>query len=521
MKKVILFMVILMAMFLNAKAQKIVDSVSVAETNEGKQIWGKTLELNKKVQSMATYDSLVMVLACDTTKKGKPTTSGYLYAMDAENLDILWEKPLDLSICKVHSITKQGVLLSTTLQSSGRSLLTLADSHTGKSIWTQYLCPVYINDSLDIVVGLDKVGSSNTYAYRLHDGQLLWNADIPMTRNIGWERAVMVDSTHLVVVGDNINEIDVATGKIWKIKAKTGIKDTKGMALLALTNLASVATTLASNSSVVTIFYNLNPYTITGLTSNILQSDSCIYVSDRNNLYCLSTDSLQVKWKYGFEDKEASTSELMMRNGKVFMLNYGYGDSMMRGRIKCGKPFLAVFDALTGKQEKLLPLYDKKHIMNDGFLSDNGVFLAGSDKAVYCSFQDSTVNAKDWDRKHLGALVLIPSHELYAFHGMAPKLTLVKADEDVCPIWTDKSKLCILDVHMNMLDTYEQEETFSIRFRSADAICLQNNDDKSNYWLIHSDGTALAKFKWKPSLVKSAGKSIIVAYRHKVSTFKL
>lgn len=39
--------------------------------------------------------------------------------------------------------------------------------------------------------------------------------------------------------------------------------------------------------------------------------------------------------------------------------------------------------------------------MNDGFLSDNGVFLAGSEKAVYCSFQDSTINVKDWDKNNL------------------------------------------------------------------------------------------------------------------------
>lgn len=63
---------------------------------------------------------------------------------------------MDLSLCTVHSITKQGVLLSATLKSNGKSLLTLADSKTGQSLWTQYLYPVYINDSLDIVVGLDK-----------------------------------------------------------------------------------------------------------------------------------------------------------------------------------------------------------------------------------------------------------------------------------------------------------------------------------------------------------------------------
>ena len=98
-----------------------------------------TIAVNKRLTEFLfrlgkTYDSLVMVLACDTTKKGKPMTSGHLYALNAENLDVLWGKPLDLSLCTVHSITKQGVLLSATLKSNGKSLLTLADSKTGQSL---------------------------------------------------------------------------------------------------------------------------------------------------------------------------------------------------------------------------------------------------------------------------------------------------------------------------------------------------------------------------------------------------
>lgn len=88
MKKLMLFLLLLFS--INVTAQNVVDSVSVAETDDGKQLWGKTLELNKNIQSVATYDSLVMVLACDTTKKGKPMTSGHLYALNAENLDVLW-----------------------------------------------------------------------------------------------------------------------------------------------------------------------------------------------------------------------------------------------------------------------------------------------------------------------------------------------------------------------------------------------------------------------------------------------
>lgn len=93
---------------------------------------------------------------------------------------------------------------------------------------------------------------------------------------------------------------------------------------------------------------------------------------------------MQTRWKYDFQDKEASTAHLLLRDGKILMLNYGYGKSLMRGTVKCGKPFLASFDAQTGDRKKMFPLYDKKHIMNDGMLTESGVFLAGSDKLYIC-----------------------------------------------------------------------------------------------------------------------------------------
>ena len=143
-----------------------------------------------------------------------------------------WQKSLKLSLSKLYGVCSKGVLLSSTLKSTGKSLLTLSDTKTGRSLWTQYLYPVYFNDSLDIVIGLEKVGGSKTYAYRLSTGMLLWDAEIPMTRNVGWKDACMVDSTHLVVVGDAINEINIHSGEIKKVKAVTGISDTKGMMAL-------------------------------------------------------------------------------------------------------------------------------------------------------------------------------------------------------------------------------------------------------------------------------------------------
>lgn len=519
MRKMILFLLWMFS--IGGMAQIVTDSMAVVDTHDGMGIWGKAVDLNKRILKGSIGDSTVVIMACDTTKKGKSTNVGYLYTFNVNNLHLEWQRSLNLSLSKLYGVAKSGVLLSTTLKSTGKSLLTLADLHTGESLWTQYLYPVYINDSLDIVVGLDKVGGSKTYAYRLSSGKLLWDADIPMTKNVGWNDACMVDSTHLLVVGDDINEIDINTGDIKKVKAVTGIRDSKGMMALALTNVLSAAVTIGFQASYYTYFYNLNPYLIVGLTSNVLQKGANLYISDRNSLYCLEKDGLLTRWKYDFQDKEASTAHLLFRDGKVLMLNYGYGHSLMRGRVKCGKPFLASFDAQTGDMDRMFPLYDKKHVMNDGMLTESGVFLAGANKAVYLSFADSAVISKDWDRTSNGALALVLREPFYAYHGDASKLALIEATDKMCPMQTSTNKFFVFDDKLDVLDSYEQDETFAVNFRLDDVLCVQNRKDLSNFRLIHPNGSSVGNLKWNPKVVMLKGRNTVVVYDKKLAVFRL
>lgn len=95
----------------------------------------------------------------------------------------------------------------------------------------------------------------------------------------------------------------------------------------------------------------------------------------------------------------------------------------------------------------------------------------------------------------------------------------MQANEDVCPMLTSKNKVCLFDHKMNLLDSYEDYETFYPCFKSGDVICVQNNKDKSNYWLIRPDGSAYAKIKWAPNSVYKASNSVIVVYRNKLASF--
>ena len=80
MKKIILFLQLIIS--IGMSAQTTVESVQVADMDEGAPICGKSIDLHKRILQAYNCDSTLIVFACDTTKKGKNTDTGYLYSLD-------------------------------------------------------------------------------------------------------------------------------------------------------------------------------------------------------------------------------------------------------------------------------------------------------------------------------------------------------------------------------------------------------------------------------------------------------
>lgn len=69
MKKIILFLQLIIS--IGMSAQTTVESVQVADMDEGAPICGKSIDLHKRILQAYNCDSTLIVFACDTTKKEK------------------------------------------------------------------------------------------------------------------------------------------------------------------------------------------------------------------------------------------------------------------------------------------------------------------------------------------------------------------------------------------------------------------------------------------------------------------
>lgn len=65
---------------MGAFAQVRSDSMAIVDTHDGKEVWGKSMDFDKRVLKVAIGDSTIAVMACDTTKKERiPKRATYMH----------------------------------------------------------------------------------------------------------------------------------------------------------------------------------------------------------------------------------------------------------------------------------------------------------------------------------------------------------------------------------------------------------------------------------------------------------
>ena len=146
-----------------------------------------------------------------------------------------------------------------------------------------------------------------------------------MPHQYGWNQVLDLKENKRLIVADELHRLDFMTGELLTYPGKPGAHDTKAALLQGLAMVAQAALGAAISGGMYYGYYvPAGNNTITGLTSNILPQDSVYYWADREQISCVDT-ALNVVWQKEFPNVKASRSMLFMQDGKLFMLNYGYG----------------------------------------------------------------------------------------------------------------------------------------------------------------------------------------------------
>lgn len=512
------------------------DTLTFATTPDGEQLTAAAISLptaaaNIYVSPDNRYMALLMPRKEDEDK-------GTLMLYDQNTDKVKWSIPLNTTLYGYGkltdqqrrraisrlfdiSLTRHGVLFAKT----GDSHLCLLDYENGKKRWDIKLQALLVSDSLDIVLGYKTATGSKVQAYRISTGQLLWEGKVKHTTNWGWDDMTTVNDTTLLVVADDLQFIDVKSGRMLKYSLKTGV--TSGSAVLAQIGMGLLQGVAMGAMGAMAGMHYYTPYyvpyvqstTLSRTCSNVVHHEGRYYVADRDSLLCLDANADKI-WGYEFPPRTASFSRLFQDKQHIYMLNYGF--ALLGGQTvkKSGRPFLASFDAETGEQLSFCQLSMKKDNIERACITPQGAFLMFDDGLAYQLLNDSVVNIKPWDSKAYGQLTSMPADTLYAFRKNDEVLTPLHYDQDHCIVTTDKGKMLVVGRDLEIKDDYQAENVYwPIARWSNDVLTGYFPDEdgqQPDYWIVHESGLPKAHLTIDPERIRLQGSMLYMTYDTKV-----
>lgn len=450
--------------FLTVSAQEEVmpgGKVLLAEDITGEYIEADSFSLEKPAYDMRVSDDdkTAVIRYRSITKKNKWAKGAWLQLINLTTMKPRWEKAFDNADFE-YDISKHGIIVNY------GDKMCMMDREMPVKLWEIAMKPVYWSDSLDIVLGYPSFYSSKVCAYRLSTGEKLWEIKVSHDMMWGWNDVIVIDNTNLLVLADDLCFIDLTTGELKKLKAKTGITDTKSIILQGLLSLgAAMAGAALTGGAYVPATYGIGPNVISGLASNILQEDTLYYVSDRENLRCIDRH-FNLVWNYELPSKQASSADLFMADSLLYMVNYGFGlRGGGAGQVKCGRPFIASFDPKTGACHTFNRLTTKKDIIISALRVEDEAYLLFDDGMALQQLNDSVVNMSPWDVAQYGRIQMALPDTLFARHDGERVLRPIAFDGLSCPVLsyhsaTKKAAVFIVDRELKVVDQFPYEQLY-------------------------------------------------------------
>ena len=138
-------------------------------------------------------------------------------------------------------------------------------------------------------------------------------------------------------------------------------------------------------------------------------------------------------------------SRLFVQDGKLFMLNYGYGLREGTTRRKYGRPFIACYNLLNGEEIFFNQLSVKKDMIEDALRTDDALYMLFDDGMAYQELMDSVVNVVPWDTKQYGKLEAMLPGTFYAANKDTTAFQSLAYNGEHCLVYNDQGAIYEVD----------------------------------------------------------------------------
>lgn len=384
----------------------------------------------------------------------------------------------------------------------------------GNNLWQITLMPVLLSTKKDLLLGYSSGSSAKLRAYRLSDGQQVWQQKVSHSTNWGWNQIYEANDSLVIVAADELNFLNPLNGNLYAYDSRNGFQRTGNMLLKALAvgvaggvmgGLTGVAVIPTGNSP----FFSADVYTNT--CSNIFRMGGKFYFSDRNRLSCLDANGKTI-WTHEFPSKVMGYARITGEGNRVTVVNYGYGLAGGTMKKPCGQPFIASFDATNGDELYTTKLTDNKDMMTDAYVDNGNAFIMFPDHMVYKELGDSAVRVQPWNTAAYGSLVMLPTDTIYTFRLNDQVLTPLHSDSTHCIVITDKGKMKVVNKALDITDDFDAANYYQ-KLYGADGMAVVTNEDgngNGELLIIKDDGEPVGRIGKTVTLGAAFGDDIYI-----------
>jgi outer membrane protein assembly factor BamB len=313
----------------------------------------------------------------------------------------------------------------------------------------------------------------------LENGKPVWARNVPGV--YGWENLEMLDSETALIKSSGLHLVRIADGYGWDV-ARVSHAEKVDMKQVGLALLTGVALGAASGALSGGAYYGYGmPYSgnayanlFLGISSNLVYSSDTVFFAAKDKISCHSLTG-ETLWSTELNDKQTSKSHLFREGNVLYMINTGY--AMKYGRpARFGTPFIAAFNATTGKQLFMKVGGDRKNYLTDYMLQGRDLYLLYRNKLEIHEFSPEGLLQKDVIDMHDETEMLsFVSDDLFVKKdSLCSQLSL---DRDHFYILSEAGDILKFDNDFVPLDKLDKNILYKNYFENADYRFLGNGKE--------------------------------------------
>ena len=468
------------------------DILGYGKGARGKEFYGLRMGGNggTLVPVFSKDSSYVAIITCDTTKKGKTGDVGLLSVYSAKDRKkAAWVKKINP---KTTSFSINGPYMVSVMQlevgkeKAIRNYVEFRKLETGKVESFIQTTPIYVNDSLDIVLGVGNDAFPDLFAYRISDGSFLWESD-------KWGSQAqrcytqLYDEKTLFAVADNLYKINLETGKVYKkkVRAYDGALDLAPFFMGGLVgSLLSAALFGPPHYYYLYLYYPMGK-PLGYLGSNICVENGNVYMADCSNVYCLDM-MLNEMWRTRL-DAMGGNIVLKADSLKLSVFSNGYVTDDDDKKVNLGKTFYMELYSRSGRRIMGQSFSKGKNAVRDT-LANGGTLktLLFRNSIVWPTENMRDVRTVEYPKKTYGKFRNFIKGQAYL--GVEKRSRFECLDKGKgCIVVNDKDSAFLIKDDGNVVRSYDASNVYTKCLELDNLSFMKNNSGRTRFFITDKD----------------------------------